>query len=154
MWKRVYGYDHNILVNENGEVLDATSASRPKVRVHNNYYHVTLRKEGRPSPVAVHRLVCIAFHGDPPTDNMQVDHKNGNKLDNRACNLEWATPTVNIRRAKSKGVRGTAEDGSFIVFSHLAMAADFGFNVNAINKSLHRRTGGMSQGYHWEYITA
>lgn len=154
MWKRVHGYDHNILANENGEVFDATSASRPKVRIHNGYYHVTLKKKGKPSPVAVHRLVCFAFHGDPPFDNMQVDHKNGNKLDNRPCNLEWVTPSVNIRRAKSKAVRGTAEDGSYVEFSHLAMAADFGFNVNSISKVLHKRVDGTSQGYHWEYVTA
>ena len=152
-WKKVGNYDHNILVNEKGEVLDATTALRPKVRIHNGYYHVTLMKDGKPSPIAVHRLVCTSFHGVPTDSKNHVDHKNGNKLDNRASNLEWVSPSVNIRRAKSKPVRGVAEDGSSVTFSHLAMAADFGFNVNGISKALHRNASNYSQGFFWEYIT-
>lgn len=152
-WKRVPNYDHTILVNERGEVFDATTAKHPKMRIHNHYYYVTLMKDSKPSPVAVHVLVCRAFHGEPVADANHVDHKNGNKLDNRPSNLEWVTPSTNIRRAKSKPVRGVANDGSFITFSHLAMVADFGFNVNAISKAIHRNESNYSQGFFWEYIT-
>lgn len=153
-WKKVDGYDHNIMVNEKGEVLDATTALRPKLRIHNGYYHVTLMRNGKPSPVAVHRLVCKVFHGAPKDNKTQVDHKNGNKLDNRASNLEWVTPSVNIRRAKSKAVRGVSRDGQSVTFSHLAMAADFGFNVNGISKALHRNASHFSQGFYWEYAAS
>lgn len=152
-WKKVPGYDHNIMVNEKGEVFDGTTARRPKVRLHNGYLHVTLMKDGKPHPVAVHRLVCTAFHGNPKSETSQVDHKNGDKLDNRPLNLEWVSPSTNIRRAKSRPVRGVATDGSSVVFSHLAMAADFGLNVNKISKAIHRNKSNFSQGYFWEYVT-
>lgn len=44
--------------------------------------------------MSVHRLVCIAFHGKP-SEGMQVNHKDGNKLNNHKDNLEWVTASEN-----------------------------------------------------------
>jgi len=42
----------------------------------------------------VHRLVATAFHTPGPGQD-QVNHKNGQRSDNRACNLEWCTAQEN-----------------------------------------------------------
>lgn len=51
----------------------------------------------------VHRLVAICFLGDPPEENMTVNHKDGNRLNNRLENLEWMTLADNIRYGFENG---------------------------------------------------
>jgi len=46
----------------------------------------------------VHQLVAIAFHGDYYGE-LIVNHKNGEKADNRASNLEWCTYSQNAYHA-------------------------------------------------------
>jgi hypothetical protein len=42
-----------------------------------------------------HRLVVLAFYGPPPFEKAVVNHKDGNKRNNYADNLEWCTSSHN-----------------------------------------------------------
>jgi hypothetical protein len=62
----------------------------------------------------VHRLVGEAF---VPGffEGAHIDHLDGNKLNNRADNLEWVTAAENTRRQWAKGLvdlRGEGQPGS------------------------------------------
>lgn len=46
--------------------------------------------------VRVHRIVCRAFHGDPPTETHVVDHIDTNRANNRPENLRWVTRLENV----------------------------------------------------------
>ena len=68
------------------------------------YRYVQLGKDG--PRCAVHRLVCITFHGLPPADH-EVAHLDGNRLNNTPANLAWVTHAEN---EKHKQIHGTAPD--------------------------------------------
>lgn len=60
------------------------------------YANVLLSKNDIRKTHRIHRLIAQAFIPNPE-DKPQVNHKNGDKLDNRVDNLEWATSRENIR---------------------------------------------------------
>lgn len=65
--------------------------------------------KGKGRAYFVHRLVAEAFIGPRPA-GLQVNHKNGLKADNRAENLEYVTPSENLKHAFRTGLnRGKAK---------------------------------------------
>ena len=53
----------------------------------------------------VHRLVMIVFNPIPGYENLQVNHKDGNKLNNHISNLEWRTCKENVQHAIENNLR-------------------------------------------------
>ena len=60
------------------------------------YPHIVLQDGFRVKGFYVHQLVALAFVGPPPTELHEVNHKDGNKENNRPSNLEWMTTQENI----------------------------------------------------------
>lgn len=54
----------------------------------------------------IHKLVATAFI-DNPENKSDINHKNGNKLDNRVYNLEWNTQKENNQHAINTGLNKT-----------------------------------------------
>ena len=67
------------------------------------YLRVALAKNGRVFHESVHVLVAVAFKGPRPKGKT-VNHEDGNKLNNRASNLEWKTHQEQVDHAKSLGL--------------------------------------------------
>lgn len=68
------------------------------------YLQVGLTLNGKKYPKRVHRLVAEAFIPNP--HNLpQINHKDGNKLNNSVSNLEWCTNRENIKHSWDNGMR-------------------------------------------------
>lgn len=107
-WKCPEGYDGLYLVSSSGTVY---SMRRKKILKPDNvkgYLQVTLQKGGKKDRRKVHRLVAEAFIPNPK--NLPcVNHKDENKQNNKAENLEWCTVSYNnafgSRTKKSKATQ-------------------------------------------------
>lgn len=84
-------------VGENGTVYSAKHGKiktlSPEV-THNGYLRVTLSEGGEVKRFLLHRLVATAFIANPHKKKT-VNHIDGNKSNNQAGNLEWATHSEN-----------------------------------------------------------
>lgn len=126
------------------------------------YKIVMLCKNGIPKTRSVHRLVAEAFIPNP-CDKPQVNHKNGEKDDNRVENLEWVTNSENClhcsrvlehREAKAFGIKGQQveclETGEIFYSKREACRAK-----NIDKKDLYKHLRGVqssTKGLHWKEI--
>ncbi len=79
---------------------------RQRVNRH-GYVQVCLSKENKPRTHSIHLLVCSAFYGPRPEGKV-IAHGDGNKQNNSASNLRWATHDEN---EADKRLHGTVAKG-------------------------------------------
>lgn len=118
MWKDICGYEGMYQVSDTGVVkstsrigFDGRNVNERILKPYkmpNGYMTVCLRKDGVTSRMYVHRIVCEAFIDNP--DNLPVvNHKDGNKANNTAQNLEWSTYSHNNQHAIDTGLKQIGE---------------------------------------------
>ena len=102
---RVWSQEKTVQVGNNGgfETRPAQWLKPSILKRGQGYLRVYLAKNGKKHARLVHRLIAEAFIPNP--DNLpQVNHKDGNSLNNAIANLEWCTPQQNSIHAFQNGL--------------------------------------------------
>jgi hypothetical protein len=165
-WKPVVrkNFSHIYEVSDKGTVRKIKGTSILSTTIRNGYKSVSLynAETKKKNTVNVHRLMAIAFLGNSGERKM-VNHKNGDKLDNRVENLEWVTPKENTAHAVTnslqishpKRVKQYTKDGVYIqTFDSILKASEkTGANdrhISCVCKGKRKTTGGFV----WKYETS
>lgn len=108
IWKDIPNYEGLYMVSNLGRVKSLPKNNHKEIILKNKitkdgYYETALSKNNKQKWIRTHRLVAQAFIPNP--DNKpQVNHIDGNKLNNNVDNLEWCTNQENINHAIRTGL--------------------------------------------------
>ena len=173
IWKDVVGYPNyevsnmgqvrskERIIEQKGHKKNYTRIMKSRLlkqRKQNCGYHIVwLSNNGKSEAKTVHRLVANAFLGGNH-ERMEVNHKNGDKSDNRVVNLEWCTRSENLVHAYNKLNRARH-------WTKRVMCVETGEVFNSIveaSKKTNIGTGSISQvingrnktggGYTWQSV--
>lgn len=106
-WKIVPGYD-DVYASSRGRIKTRFQTKHGKtnkwIRRYGTPTWARYRKASVNGKVEwIHRLIAAAFH-DNPAELPCVNHKDGNKGNNRPNNLEWCTHSQNSHHSFRKGL--------------------------------------------------
>lgn len=97
IFNRYYVTECGNVFNKHGKLLTPSDNGR-------GYLVLGLFCEGKRKTIGVHKLVALAYVPNP--NNLpEVNHIDGNKLNNTVNNLEWTTRGANIQHAYALGLR-------------------------------------------------
>ena len=173
IWKPIAGYEGVYEVSNLGKVK---SLKRKVIRsgksmfvhggilkpniINGGYEQIKLFKSGKAKMFLVHRLVAETFLPNPKK-LPQVNHIDGNKLNNKLENIEWCTAKENMVHSVTHRIRRDikpvdmlSEDGEYIkTFNSIKEAArESGVSHNHISRCCREIYGCKSAGgYCWRF---
>ena len=118
--------------------------------IETDYLQVKLRMNGKCRQFLVHRLVALAWiENDDVENKTQVNHKDKNRHNNKAENLEWCTQQRNIEHGKGKRVRCVETGIIYESVSEVSRQTGLAHgNIVKVCNGQRKTTGG----FHFEYV--
>jgi len=177
IWKDIKGFENCYQVSNLGNVrsLDRSLTDKNgKIRSYagrliiphtdrDGYYRVNIMSNGRIwyRFRAIHRLVALTFIGDPLDDSFVVNHKDGNKQNNRVDNLEWVSQSENVKHALRLGLRPSGEDHRWhrlteYQVSQIPHLKQMGYSLKKISQLFNISYGcikNIAAGRKWKYLS-
>lgn len=110
IWKDIPNYEGLYQVSNLGRIKSLPTKRRRWEKMlkqkltKDGYCETTLFKNGKYKYIRTHRIVAMAFLKKDKIRN-EVNHKDGNKLNNNLENLEWVTSSENQKHAYKLGLQ-------------------------------------------------
>jgi|DEB0MinimDraft_10_1074344.scaffolds.fasta_scaffold50225_3 uncharacterized protein (DUF433 family) len=160
-WKPILGYEDAGYVSDAGRMIGKSGKFRKTYMGNSGYERVAIYSRGKRINASMHRLIAMTFC-DGYEDGLVVNHKDGNKLNNCASNLEWVTVSENSkhsfdvlgRQPTRRWLRiPDAEIGKIIRRrengeTYKSIAADYGVRQEAIRNRLKRASWNKWESIH------
>ena len=180
IWKDVVGYEGFYQVSNKGNVYSITRKDSIGRKLggrmlkpcydRDGYLRVYLCKNGKRKTRFIHRLVAGAFLPNP-NGYSEINHRDENKVNNYANNLEWCTREHNVNhgtmieraaQARSKKVRAVnIKTGEVLTFNSAKEAGRKGYSLGKVSMACRgvykASTGKMIgdgrtyKGHRWSY---
>lgn len=175
IWKPVVGFEGLYEVSNLGNIksLNYCRTGQKKIlkclRHISGYLQISLRKNNQSYKITIHKIVATAFV-ENPNNYTEINHKDEDKTNNSANNLEWCTHKDNcnygsrtertIRTRNEKGslsaertVRQYTLDGKLVgeYRSQSEASRKFGIKASDISKCTHRKVKSV-KGFVWRFI--
>ena len=159
-WRDVRDYEGLYQVSNLGRVKSISYENekiRKPVLCKPGYFSMVLYKNNLPQSARIHVLVAQAFIPNPK-NKAYVNHKDGNKLNNRLENLEWLTPSENLRHALDTGLKKSGHEHSLAKFTkeevlyirRICIPGDPEFGISALARKFGVCIATISEIYHGE----
>lgn len=121
IWKDIVGYEGLYQISNYGNIVSIKNRWGKRSKPRNVSKHITekgyervgLYKDNTQKLFMVHKLVMLAFN-PMNGENLEINHKNYIRSDNRLENLEWLTHKDNVRYSKAKKINQYDLQGNFI----------------------------------------
>jgi len=170
IWKDINGYEGCYMISSLGKMQSVercvnhaggsrlVSQKSMKLTPSNTgYFVVTLWKNNISKVHLVHRLVAETFIPNP--NNLpEVNHKDGNKLNNCVDNLEWVTQRDNNIHAIQTGLRDAYKqigqydlNGNFIKSWNSIKEAQTFYETSHISECCQGKRN-KTKGFIWKYL--
>ena len=150
-------------VSNFGQVISYKNPNKPTILkgyiTRKGYKNIHLRDEqGKSYSKQLHRLVLETFLPCDNMKNLEVNHIDENKLNNRLDNLEWLSHLDNvnygtgIKRAHNAQTNKILCVETGIIYNSMKEASEL-TNTNYGNLSKACKTNRLCNGYHWKNLT-
>lgn len=114
VWKPIVGFEKLYEISNHGRVKSLVEMWRDKKpygrelimsanKVGKGYLGLQIKKNQEYKRFTIHRLVALHFIPNP-NGYKQINHKDGNKVNNHYSNLEWCSAEQNINHAFDTGL--------------------------------------------------